>query len=262
MAKRDKTNPEQIEQADALLSIPALITEWVKQHVPQEIHDKINSALSALADVQDGFNRNGNRTDYRRDQLAFASAGIEPTADGPVLVVSTMKGRRVADIVRVYLLEHVSTFVYPPTERKDGKMQSHRPARERWVSGLGFEQQEAGSGKRWNLVQKAGTDELLAEIEKLVPERFEGTELPTSTKSFLKLVLPSELGGLEVSVAVYDPEKPNVTEEKFRADLERIMPLLRAGGQFSTDRKGNPTRLGELYLAAFKASQQAAQAAA
>lgn len=234
------------------------ITDWLLTIVPEAHRDKIKAAFAALADEQDGFVRNGNRTDYRRDQLAFASSGVEQTDAGPVFVYSTMKGRRVEDLIFAYLMDHASTFIFPPTKREDGKLQRHTKARESWCASLGFAKQEVGKGQRQFLnLELRGAKQLISDLGQMVPERFEGTEAPTSTKAQVKFILPASLGAVPVNISLYDPEQPSVDEAKFKEDLAKVSLLLDGGVTFAPDRKGDLTRVATLYDVAYKATKQA-----
>lgn len=135
----------------------SLIADFVSTlGITPEAREAVAKADSSVVDEYDVFPRSGNRTAYNLDQLAASSARMERLIDGRdgwAHTYSTMKGRRVDDIIYVSL-DHISSFVFPPTARddkgKDGKpkMQSHRADRDRWIQSLGYAKTEVGKGKR------------------------------------------------------------------------------------------------------------------
>ena len=262
MAKKNEQINEVVIESTSTVIRPVVdaITEWLLPLVPAALRPNVEAARQAIIGEQDGFNRSGNRTDYRRDKLAFASAGVEKTPEGVVFVRSNMKGRRVADIVRIYIVDHVGRYLYPESLDKKGNVQTHKTAREKFALSLGFEEEQVGGGKRLQLgFEKPGTQELFAKIEALVPERFEGTEQAVSTKAQVKFITSSELGSEAVYSSLYDPDQPSVNEEAFRKDLKKVTIWLDAGWQLGTDRKGQLTRVASHYATAYKAAKAAPQ---
>lgn len=269
MSKKNTTEEPKHPEAQDLAGldrskpVAARITTWLLTVLPAEIRPKVEAAFAALFAEQRGFVRNGNRTAYNLDQLAFTSSKIEPTSDGPVYVTSTMKGRRPEDTVFAYLFDHVSTYVFPPTPRGDStpekpKFQRHVKARTAWVASLGFSKAEVGKGSRNTLsLEIPGTRELLADVAALTPEVFEGTEKPKpASKAFIKIVLPASLGSIEARISVYDPEHPTVTEALFREDLEKVSILLSNGASIP-EKDGVLGRMESLYFTAYTAQRQA-----
>jgi hypothetical protein len=206
--------------------------------------DAVDLAVASVASEFDVFIRNGNRTDYRRDSEAFASAKMEPILfEGKdtgkwAHTYSTMEGRRVDDIIYV-ALDHISLFVFPPQERadtkKDGtaKVQSRRKERDNWIASLGFAKVEAGKGKR-NLFGDAFS-ELKTELDLSIPERFKGTEAPTTAKQMIALVESARRNGLISRINVY---KQTASEEKVKASFEEIMLYILDGCSFQLNEEG------------------------
>jgi hypothetical protein len=195
----------------------------------------LDPAEASILDEFDVFVRANNRTNYRIDGLAAASARMERLIDGRdgwALTYSTMKGRRVDDVLYC-LLDHASSFVFPATERedkgKDGKpkMQSHRADRDRWIASLGYTKAEIGKGKR-NLFGDT-FQELKDELEAMIPERFEGTEQPQTAKQLLALIAPAALGAEVIRINVYKANHEGNTNS-----LISLMRFLLAGYRFQT----------------------------
>jgi hypothetical protein len=247
--------------------ITTLVLNWVLEHTPKALHDSLNAAASSIVTEVDGFVRNGNRTDYRRDEEAFASAAVEQGIHGGyILNYSTMLGRRADDIVRAVLL-HFSSVVFPPVPqantKTDGtpKMNTRPGEREKWLKSLGFGQIEAGAGKRWQL-SLAGSDELLTAVNELVPEVFKGTEKPSSTKVQVAFASPANLMGRTFYVSLYNPDALGVDAAKFGADVEWVRLALNAGFAFNLiSVKGEKAlpKVAVQYLAAINAGAEVPQ---
>jgi hypothetical protein len=244
--------------------ITTLVLEWVKQHTPEAIHPALQRAADAITTEKDGFVRTGNRTAYNLDEEAFSSAKVEKNVNGGfVLAYSRMEGRRAHDIVRAILL-FFGTYVFPPTaqenKKADGtpKMNTHPGQIDKWIKSLGFAQIEQGSGKRWQLTL-TGSEELLAEIEALVPILYEGTEKPSSTKVQIAFVTPAALMGQTVNVSLYNPDAEGVTPAKFGDSLAWVRLALSQGWQFALVNRGGSKVLSPVaqkYVAALQAAEQ------
>jgi hypothetical protein len=223
-----------------------------------------DKALASVAAEYDVFIRNGNRTDWRRDAEAFASAKMEPIlSEGKdtgkwAHTYSTMEGRRVDDIIYT-ALDHISLFAFPPQERadtkKDGtaKVQSRRKERENWIASLGYSKPEVGKGKR-NLFGDAFAD-LKTDLDLTIPERFKGTEAPTTAKQMIALVESARRNGLISRINVY---KATASEEKVKSSFEEIMLYVLDGCTFQLNDEGKVA--GE--LASFYADMVFAKVAA
>jgi hypothetical protein len=224
------------------------VLAWVKTLIPKAQHEAAERGAQSIVAEQDGFVRNGNRTDYNRDAEAFASAGIEHTKDGAVLVYSNMEKRRAHDIIRTALFQ-ISEALYPPVPQKntnaDGtpKMNHRKGEREKWITSLGFAKVEVGKGSRYVLATP-GSEELIAKVEALVPERFDGTKAPENTKKSVIFILPARLQSRTVAVSLYDPESAKVDAEKFTTDLTQVRMLLEDGWNL----KDTEARVSKLYL--------------
>jgi hypothetical protein len=263
MSKSDKAQSN-------LKPLTTLVYEFVKGHTPAAIHPALEAAFNSIVLEKDGFVRTGNRTAYNLDEEAFSSAKVEQSVNGGyVLAYSRMEGRRAHDIIRAILL-HFGTFVFPPTpqenKKADGtpKMNSHPGQIEKWIKSLGFAQVEVGSGKRWQL-SLAGTDELIAKIEELVPVLFEGTEKPSSTKVQIAFVSPAVLMGRTFYASLYNPDATGVDAAKFGGDVAWVRIALDAGYRFALVNKAGTKVLppiAEKYLAAVEASKPQQEAVA
>lgn len=266
--KRENETPqaEQTPDAAQLISKTPIMDEivsWLLPLIPKAQHEAIKAQAAKLAGEQDGFVRNGNRIDYNRDEEAFASAGIEHTNDGPVLVYSNMAKRRAHDIIRTGLF-YLSEAIYQPTPQKnlnpDGtpKMNHRKGEREKWLTSLGFAKVEVGSGMRY-VLKVPGSEALIAKVEQLVPERFDGTAKPENPKKSVGFLLPAIQGARTVSLPLYDPESAKVDAEKFTIDLSWVrIQLSDHGWSF----KEPDARVPSLYLAALAAENTTAQAPA
>jgi hypothetical protein len=252
--------------------ITNLVVNWVILHTPASILDAIKAGAASITMEQEGFVRNGNRTDHRRadgthDPEAFASAKVEQSIHGDyILNYSTMLGRRADDIVRA-VLDHLSTVIFPPVPqantKTDGtpKMNTRPGEREKWMKSLGFGQVDIGAGKRWQL-SLAGSDELITAINELVPEVFKGTEKPSSTKVQVAFATSNRTNGTTAYVSLYNPAAEGVDVTKFGLDVAKVRLLLVDGWSFNTvSVKGEKVlpEVAEQYLAALNAAEPVAQ---
>lgn len=198
------------------LPIRDAIIAWVLAVADPQHAQPILAAAASIESETDGFVRNGNRTNFRVDNEAFSSCKIEKIVGRPGaydLNYSTMKDRRVHDIAR-QTLDHVSRFVFPPTpmEAKTSKgeprLNHHNAQREKWLSELGFALNEirnpdgSKKGQRW-LLGGDRSQELIDTLNRLVPEHFEGTTPPVSTKQMVGLTSPTALGARTVHISLY-----------------------------------------------------------
>lgn len=226
------------------LSLPVRdeITAWLLKYTQPAQHVAIQSAHAACISETQGFVRSRNYTAYNIDELAASSCRIEPILGKPGkfdLNYSTMKGRRVHDIVRMALLDLYAPFVFPATKREDGKLNHQRKAREKWVAELGFKQEEIGKGKRWSLFGD-NSAELIAKLEPMIPEHFEGTEQAKNAKVSITMVGPSSVGK-NMAISVYKKGSP---EENIKADTFAIVALRKLGFTFTDD----PNEHAAMYL--------------
>lgn len=211
------------------------IAAFVKGKVPPASRAAIDQAVKSVVDERGSFVRSGNFTAYSLDELARLSGKVEKKLDSPgefIFTYSEMQGRRVDDIIYAGL-DHLSRFIYPPSPREDGKMQSHGPQREKWIQSLGFQRVEAGKGKR-GLFGDAFA-ELKAELEKEIPEVLAGTPPPTTKKALLPLVAPAKLASRTWRVNVY---KLSASEEQRIADAKDLTLYLLDGWTFQRNKEG------------------------
>lgn len=194
-----------------------LVADFAKRHTPEPHHKAIEAARLSIVAEQDGFNRTRNYTAWKVDGEAASSAGIEPVKGGFVLVTSNMEKRRPADIVRT-VLDRFSRGIYPPVDRKDlntsgpnagkPKLNHNNSEREAWIASLGFSQtqvNEETKAKRW-VITLNGSDELLAAVGELVPEKYAGTTLNVPTMATVQLKLPVRYMGRTIATNLPDPE--------------------------------------------------------
>jgi len=201
----------------------------------------VNAAEAQIATETDAFVRNGNRTDYNRDGLAFSSARIEPLKGSPGLkafTYSTMEGRRVDDILYEVLLD-ISGEVYEPTDRKDGKTNHRQAERAKWIMSLGYQRVEAGKGKR-GLFGDTFV-ELKDQLEKSIPERFTGTQKPSTQLQQVPMVAPPTLHSRTFYTNVYRPSVASTPEgeKKILICAMELEAAVKAGFRFLTDESGN-----------------------
>ena len=118
-----------------------------------------------------------------------------------------------------------------------------------------------GAGKRWQLTL-AGSEQLIAEIEDLVPVLFTGTEKPSSTKVQVAFVAPASLLGQTFYASLYNPDATGVTPAKFGEDVAKVRVNLGAGFRFAlVNSKGSKVlpKIAEQYLAACAAIEDQTQ---
>jgi hypothetical protein len=213
------------------------IISFVLPKVTPEAKRALEASIKQTTLETDAFPRSGNFTAHNLDELARSSAKVEKRADSPgefAFTYSTMQGRRVDDIIYIALL-HGSSFVFPPTPRSDSKadgtpkMQTHEAQREKWINSLGFERKEIKKGDkvvgRRSLFGDAFED-LKAQLENEIPERFFGTEKPKSTKVLIPIVAPARLASITMRVNVY---REDAGAEKILAQAKELS-LLRLDG--------------------------------
>jgi hypothetical protein len=208
----------------------------------QPVLDALTTAERAIVDEFDVFVRNGNRTAYNLDGLAFSSAKIEHLkTGGEALTYSTMEGRRVDDILYA-VLDHLSRFVYPASERQDvnqagpntgkPKLNHRRAERDKWITSLGYVKTDVGKGKR-NLFGDAFQD-LKDQLETLIPERFDGTERPSTALQQMPLITPTRLSGSQVIyLNVY---RPTADAEKIASCVALVKLFLKDGFTFQRNK--------------------------
>jgi len=226
---------------------------------PSAVIDTVKAAHALIVDETDDFVRNGNRTDYRRDGLAASSAKVEPLLEPAgkfALTYSTMKGRRVDDILYA-LLDFVSTVLYPPVERADAnktgpnagkpKMNSRIAERNAWLDSIGYRVEVSGKGKRTVFGDQFA--ELKAELERLIPERFEGTEQPTLTNfQNLPLSIPASLNAGFVGSIYLPVAREGAPEELVSKSVARLRAHLMIGYTFvKTSKTNKMSPLSEFY---------------
>ena len=255
----ETTSVEQEAPKAPVARIFSRIVDFVKGlPITAAAKEAADKALESVVAEYDVFIRNGNRTDYRRDAEAFASSRMEPMlVDGKIVpdqwahTYSTMEGRRVDDIIYT-ALDHISLFAFPPQARgdlkKDGsnKVQSRRKERDNWIASLGFTKVEAGKGKR-NLFGDS-FQSLKDELEASIPQRFKGTEAPTTAKQMIALVENAKRNGCISRITVY---KSTAKEEQVKQSFDEILLYIMDGCTFQTDDQGRVQ--GE--LASFYADQ-------
>jgi len=223
------------------------IISFVLPKVTPDAKKALEASIRQTTLETDAFPRSGNFTAYTLDELARTSAKVEKRADAPgewAFTYSTMQGRRVDDIIYV-ALKHASSFVYPPTPRSDNKadgtpkMQTHEAQREKWITSLGFERFEIKKGEkvvgRRTLFSDA-FEELKAQLETDIPERFFGTEKPKSTKVLIPIVGPARLASRTMRVNVY---REDAGAEKILAEAKELALLRLAGYTWPTKDDGS-----------------------
>lgn len=203
-----------LDASERSCPVTDLVAAFAKRHTPEGHHPAIERGRLSIIAEQDGFNRTRNYTAWKVDGEAASSAGIEPVQGGYVLVTSNMEKRRPADIART-VLDRISREIYPPSERKDlnpntgkPKLNHNNKEREGWIGSLGFSQEQVNpetKAKRW-FIKLAGSDELLAEIAALVPEKYQGTALNRPTSVTVQFNLPVRYMGETVAKNLADPE--------------------------------------------------------
>ena len=249
------------------------VKELIKTHSPVE-KAAVDARYALIEDEFDVFVRNGNRTDYRRDDEAASSAAIEPLSDKPgkyALTYSTMKGRRVDDILFA-ILDFLSIGVFPPVEREDKnttgpnagkpKLSHRRKERDQWIAALGYRAAlvnapltEGGLGftdgqhKGKRAVFGDQFAELKAKLESLIPERFEGTLKPTLTNfQNLPLTIPATLS-TGMTGSIYLPvARPQVEDVSLiTKSTQRLRAFLLAGFSIPTSKDGKMSEIGAYY---------------
>jgi hypothetical protein len=209
----------------------------------------IERAIARIKDEFDGFVRTGNRTDYRRvddnhpEAEAFSSAAIEVMSNGDrAFVHSTMVGRRIEDMIHVVLWE-ISEVIFPPQERADvntsgpnaGQKKLNHMKRERnaWIAGLGFTKAKVGKGQRALFGDQWAP--LKEELEKLIPERFVGTDKPSTQKLMVPLIAPPRLKSCTATINLYREVAP---EAKLAISTELLVAWLQDGFRPQVDKTG------------------------
>lgn len=234
------------------------IYTWALSVLPKDVHAGITEAYNRVIRDAGNFVRNGNRTAFNLDEEAFASAAMEYTPEGRIFNFSNMDGRRVVDIIRVGLME-LATGVFQPKPRKDldkngqPKMDTQKTARERWVKGLGFDKQKVGGGSRWQLtIPKPGVEELIRDIELMVPVVFSGTEQTIPTTKQVAFVEPAELLSKTFYTTLPDPDHKNVSTADVDAALQYVTLKIKAGCQLKSNDKTGLPRIAQRYYALYE----------
>lgn len=249
-----KNEAEQPKRECPVVDLIAAYMHDVLKALGQPYHDAIERGRLSFTAEQDGFLRNMNRQDYRRDAEAFASAKVELTETGKVLNYSTMKTRRLHDVVRITALE-IATEIFPATDRKDGKKNSRKKEREQLIAQIGFEEYHAdewkGKSTRFRLVKPEAT-KLLEDLALLIPERFEGSAAPTKpNKVTVGMLTPAALKARRVNINLYDPTV--VTVDDYGEDFAWVSMVLEQGWAFADIKADVP----QTYLVLIEAAKAA-----